>query len=95
MLGDSININNFNCNPVVLKKKYMEKPPKITILGQLVQKRGHYEPHPKQKTFFTEIIKPYHKVSSKTFSRLKIHKKCTKNKGLQCALTQVLLVKNS
>ena len=29
------------------------------------------------------------------FSRQEIHKKSTKNEGFQCALTQVVLIKNS
>ena len=39
MLGDSININNFNCNPVVLKKKNGKTSKTLSFL------------HPKQKVF--------------------------------------------
>ena len=55
MLGNSININNFNLNPVVLKKKL--KPLKITIL---------WSPWamPAKKTFFKEITKPDHTFST-------------------------------
>ena len=57
MLGDSVNINNFNCNPVVLKK--FGKTSKITIFGPT---RGHYGSRPKQFFFFfTEITKPDHR----------------------------------
>ena len=60
ILENSINIKNFNWNPVVLKKSLL-KPLKITIFrpAQLVQKWGPHGPHPKQKKkFFSEITKP-------------------------------------
>ena len=52
MLGDSININNLCCNPVVLKKKNVVKSLTICFLGLLCKKRGHYDPRPKWKTIF-------------------------------------------
>ena len=63
-LVDSINIDNFNWNPIVLKKK-MVKPIKLSFLSaQLPQKRGHYGSRPKQKTIsFTKITKLHHKLS--------------------------------
>ena len=65
MLGDSINIFNFNCNPVVLKK--IDKACKKSFLVQLIQERGQYGSRPKQKTiFFAEITKADQKLS-KTF----------------------------
>ena len=65
MLGDSINIFNFNCNPVVLKK--IDKTCKKSFLVQLTQERGQYGSRPKQKTiFFAEITKADQKLS-KTF----------------------------
>ena len=73
MLRDSIIINNFNWNPVVLKKKLL-KPLKINILlVQLVQKWYLHGPRPEQKTIFlAEITKPDHKLS-KTFYFIKYH----------------------
>ena len=51
MLGDAISINNFNWNPVVLKK--IAKTPKNQhFLAQLVQKWGPHGPHPKGKNIF-------------------------------------------
>ena len=47
MLGDSIDINDFIWNPVILKKGLL-KPLKITIF-RLGQKWGLHGPHPKQK----------------------------------------------
>ena len=73
MLGDSININNFSCNPVVLKKKKNGKTSKNGhFRAQRVQKRSQYGPYPKQKTiFFAAITKGDHKFS-KTFYFIKI-----------------------
>ena len=73
MLGDSISINNFNCNPVVLIFFFfLLKPLKIAIFGpNLRKKRSQYGSHPKQKHFFAEIIKADHKIS-KTFYFIKI-----------------------
>ena len=72
MLGDSINTNNFNCNPVVLKF-FLLKPLKIAIFGpNLCKKRGQYGPHPKQTIFFfSEMTKADHKLC-KTFHFIKI-----------------------
>ena len=72
MLGDSGNINNFNCNPVVLKK--IAKTSKTyNFLAQLVQKWGPHGSCQKQKTFFffSVIAKPDHKLS-KPFYFIKI-----------------------
>ena len=53
--GDLINIDSFNCNPVVLKKK-MVKPLKITIFGpNLRQKRVTMSRAQNKKFFSTEI----------------------------------------
>ena len=50
ILRDSININNFNCNPVVLKK-ILVKPLTFAIFGpNLPQQKGQYAPHTNQKT---------------------------------------------
>ena len=68
MLGNSINIKNFNWNPVVLKK-FAKTSKNYHFLAQLVQKNSCHGPHPKVKNiffFFSEIIKPNHKLS-KTF----------------------------
>ena len=72
LLGDLININNFNYNPVILKI-FLLKPLKIAIFGpNLCIKRGQYRPHSKQtETFFAEMTKAYHKLS-KTFYFIKI-----------------------
>ena len=52
MLGDSMNINNFNWNPVVLKKKKLEPGPTCAKMGSLCTT-------PKTKNFFfSEITKP-------------------------------------
>ena len=58
MLGDSININGFNWNPVVLKK--IAKTSKgYHFLAQLVQKMGSPWATPKtKKSVFAEITKP-------------------------------------
>ena len=56
MLGESINIKNFNWNPVVLKK--------LLFFGLTCEKWGPHGPHPKQKTiFFSEITKVDSKLS--------------------------------
>ena len=52
MLGDSININNLCCNPVVLKKKIGKISKKLLFWAKFVQKRGHYGQLPKWKTIF-------------------------------------------
>lgn len=49
MLGDSININSLNCNPVVLKRNGKTSN-KYDFWIQFVQNRGQYVPHPIQKT---------------------------------------------
>ena len=50
MLGDSININNFNWDLVVLKK-IAKTPENYQFFAQLLQIWGpHAEPHPKQKS---------------------------------------------
>ena len=52
MLGDSIN-NNFNWNLIVwLRIGKMSK--KYNFWAQLVQKRGHDGPRPKQNNFFLQ-----------------------------------------
>ena len=45
MLGNSININNLCCNPVVLKK--IDKTSLKLVLCPNCIKRDHYEPCPK------------------------------------------------
>ena len=70
MLGDSVNINSFNCNPVVLKK-IAKTSKNYNFLAQLVQKLDPHGPRPKQKAFFSVIAKPDHKLS-KTFYFIKI-----------------------
>ena len=77
MLGDAININHFNCNPVavVLKKKKLAKPLNITIFRPNLCKKGVTMGHIQNKKyiyiFFTEITRPNHKLS-KTFYLIKI-----------------------
>ena len=46
MLGYPININNFNCNPVVVKEKFRKTSKNYHFWTQLAQKRGHYRPRP-------------------------------------------------
>ena len=72
MLGDSINFNNFNWNPVVLKKNLL-KPLKLAIFGAICAKMGFPWTTPKTKNFFffEEITKTDHKLS-KTIYFLKI-----------------------
>ena len=66
MLGYSINLNNFNCNPVVMKI-FAKTSKNCHFWAQLVQKMGQYEPHPKQTKFlFAEMTKADHKLF-KTF----------------------------
>ena len=63
MLEDSININNFNWNPAVLKK-IAKTSKNYNFLVQLVQKWGSHEPHSKQKAIFSsEITKTDQKFS--------------------------------
>ena len=63
MLGDSININNYNWNPVVLKK--IAKTLKITIFSPTCAKMGSPWATTKRKNnFFAEITKPDHKLSN-------------------------------
>ena len=52
VLGDSININNFNCNPVILKI-FLLKPLKIAIFGDnLRKKKGSLWATPKPNRIF-------------------------------------------
>ena len=61
MLGDSININNSCCNPVVLKKKLVKPLKNCFFCAQFAQTRGHYGPCPVWKAiFFAEITKADH-----------------------------------
>ena len=63
MLGNSINIKNFNWNPVVLKK-FAKTSKNYHFLAQLLQKRGPHGPRAKQNTiFFSEIKKADYKFS--------------------------------
>ena len=59
MLGDSININNFNWNLVVLKKNLL-RPLKITIFWPHLRKKGLTVNHAQNKIlfFFSEITEP-------------------------------------
>ena len=52
MLEDSININNFRCNPVVLKKKLVKRQQKLLFWTQFALQRGQHEPCPKRKSKF-------------------------------------------
>ena len=64
MLGNSINIKNFNLNQVGLKKIFSDLLDSNSNLGKNGVPMG---PRPKQKTIvFSEIIKPDRKLS-KTF----------------------------
>ena len=55
MFGNSININNFNGNPVVFK---LVKPLKIAILGPNLYKKGVTMGQAQnKKQFFAEITK--------------------------------------
>ena len=51
MLGDSINMNNLCCNPVVLKKKLVKRLKNCSFWPNL-HERCHYRSHPKWKTIF-------------------------------------------
>ena len=63
MLGKSININNFDWNPVVLKE-IAKTSKNYHFLAQLVQKWGPHGLRPNRKQFFfTEITKPDPKLS--------------------------------
>ena len=53
ILGDLINIKNFNWNPVVLKK-FAKTYKNYYFSAQLVQKWGPHGPCPKEETFFFE-----------------------------------------
>ena len=58
MLENSININNFNWNPIVLKKKTLLKPLKITIFWPNLHKNVSPWATPKtENNFFAGIIK--------------------------------------
>ena len=71
MLGDSININNFCCNPVVLKKKLVN-PLKTAFSGPIYTTKGSAWATPKMKNnFFAEITKADHQLSE-TFYFIKI-----------------------
>ena len=69
MLGDSINIDNFNWNPVVLKKN--DKTLASAIFWSNLHKKGSVWAAPKMKNFFSEITKVDHQLS-KTFYFIKI-----------------------
>ena len=64
MLRDSINIDNFNYNPVDMKKT--GKTSNYHFFCPTCAKKGQYGSHPKQKTFFffffSEIMKVCHKL---------------------------------
>ena len=63
MLGDLIIINNFTCNPVVLKK-IGKTSRNCYFWGQSAHERGQYGSHLTQKTiFWAEITKVDHKLS--------------------------------
>ena len=67
MLVDSINVNNFNCNPIILKN-ILVKPLTITIFGHNLRKKGVTIGHAQnEKQFFTEKNKPGHKLSKKNY----------------------------
>ena len=68
MLGDSININNFCCNPVVMKKK-MVKPLKIVFLGPICTTKRSAWATPKTKNNFllAEITKADHQPSETSY----------------------------
>ena len=71
MIGDSININDLCCNPVVLKKSWQNLY-KFVFGVQFVQKSGHYGPRPKWKSIFlVETTKADHQLSE-TFYFIKI-----------------------
>ena len=65
MLVDSININNFNWNPLV-PKKFAKSSKNYHFLAQLVQKWSLRGPQPQQNIFFCRNNKPDSKLS-KTF----------------------------
>ena len=52
MLEDSININDFCCNPVVSKKKIVKPQQKLLFWAQFALQRGHHGPCPKWKNIF-------------------------------------------
>ena len=70
MLGDSVNINNFNCNPVVLKK-IAKTSKNYNFLAQFVQKWAN-GPRPKTENIFFSVIKKTDHKLSKTFYFIKI-----------------------
>ena len=49
ILRDSININNFNCNPVVLKKKIGKTSKSCYFWAQLAHKKGVSMAHAKEQ----------------------------------------------
>ena len=65
MLGDSINIDNFCCNPAILKKKLV-KPLKIGILGPNLHYKGVRMCHSqnKKQIFLAEVTKDKSSLSS-------------------------------
>ena len=66
MSENPINIKNFNWNPVVLKN--LAKTSKnYHFLAPIVQKGDPYGPYLKQKTVFSEITKPDHKLSKRFY----------------------------
>ena len=72
MLGDSINMNNFCCNPVVLKKKIGKTSKKLLFWAQFTQKEviiGHILNE--KQFFFSDITKSDHQVSE-TFYLIKV-----------------------
>ena len=64
MLRDSININNFNCNPVVLKINLV-KPLKIAFLGPNLhtKKKSVWGTHKTKIKLYAEKTKADHKLS--------------------------------
>ena len=65
MLENSININSFNWNLIVLKKKTLLKPLKITIFWPNLHKNGSPWAKPKtENNFFAEIMKYHHELSN-------------------------------
>ena len=67
MLGDSIIIDNFNCNPIVLKKIGKTSKVKIAIFGPNQHKKGVSMDHAQNKNnVFCRNNKADHNLS-KTF----------------------------
>ena len=94
MLVDSININKFNCNLVVPKKKLL-KTLNIIVWGHNLDKKVVTMGHTQNKKlfFFTEITKPDHRLSKMFYYLSKYRVLATAKNSAVNAVFPILSIK--